>query len=287
MELKWDVGSHIGWEKNLTRTFASAVNSGMYSFQFFMGSPKSFTRAHITDEDLASSVALNTRFPSNVFSHAPYLYNLCGSKGTLAWEGDAQQDVKTRKMLSSLTYELGILSNFTEKKNGVVVHPGNYADRKVGLKKIAQTINLIDFPANSKLLLENSAGQGTSLATTIEEIRLILSNVNSSKSDNVGICLDTAHIFGYGEYDIRRDDEICRMFSTLDSLVGRDKLVLVHLNDSEVDFGTKKDRHELIGDGKIWEDDQTSLLYLLNECERTSVPLVLETTPDDINKFLK
>ena len=80
----------------------------------------------------------------HVFSHFPFIANLAGSVKQLAWEGDSNQDYKTTVILRSLEYELGIISKFKTGRNGVVIHPGNFKDRKVGLAKIAETINKIN-----------------------------------------------------------------------------------------------------------------------------------------------
>ena len=90
-----------------------------------------------------------------MFSHAKYFYNLAGSKTSLAWNGDPNQDRKTQNIIQLLEIELGVLLNF--KRNGVIVHPGNYTDREARLKAISRSISKLDFPENSKLLLENSA----------------------------------------------------------------------------------------------------------------------------------
>ena len=280
-----EIGSHIQWKTNIYDTLHSAISMGMYSLQFFMGNPKGFTRASISDEDIKKSKLLNSEFPCNVFSHAPYLYNLCGSKNSLAWNGDADQDKKTKVVMNNLEYELKILSNFTEKTNGVIVHPGNYTDRQVGLLKIAETINMMTFAENSNLLLENAAGQGTSLCTTFKEIKTILDNIDEDRLKHVQVCLDTAHIYGYGEYNIEHLDEMIRMFQEFEDIIGIDKLKLIHLNDSSASFKSHKDRHELIGEGLIWSNNKDSLFYLLDYAKKHNIPLVLETTPTDIFKF--
>ena len=277
-----DVGSHMQWCGTLEKTLLNSINHGMYSIQFFLGSPQSFNRTRVTTEDINKTQQLNQRFPTNIFSHAPYLYNLCGSKSSLAWATDDTQSNKTRHILSELEYELGVLANFTEKRNGVIVHPGNYTDREIGLETISKSINKINFPKNSKLLLENSAGQGTSLATTFEEIRKIIDNVNENNKKHIGVCIDTAHIFGYGSYDLSKINEVERMFTEFNKIIGIKWLDLIHFNDSSVKLGSKKDRHELIGNGYIWGEDLSSCIYLLGRCCKLGIPMVLETCPSDI-----
>jgi len=280
-----EIGAHIQIKQDIYSTIQSAIEMGMYTFQFFMGSPKSFTRKQITDNDIKKSQQLISRFPMNIFSHAPYLFNLAGSKDCLAWNGDKTQDSKTMNVIKNVEYELSIISNFNNKYNGVIVHPGNNVDREKGLLAIAKSINKINFSENSHLLLENTAGQGTSLCTTFLEIKTIIDNIHPDKLKYIGVCVDTAHIFGFGEYDISKLSEMTRMFDEFEKVIGIDYLKLIHLNDSAAKLKTRKDRHQLIGDGYIWSENKDSLEYLLNFCKKHDIPIVLETEPHDVYKF--
>ena len=280
-----EIGAHIQIKQDIYSTIQSAIEMGMYTFQFFMGSPKSFTRKQITDNDIKKSQQLISRFPMNIFSHAPYLFNLAGSKDCLAWNGDKTQDSKTMNVIKNVEYELSVISNFNNKYNGVIVHPGNNVDREKGLLAIAKSINKINFSENSHLLLENTAGQGTSLCTTFLEIKTIIDNIHPDKLKYIGVCVDTAHIFGFGEYDISKLSEMTRMFDEFEKVIGIDYLKLIHLNDSAAKLKTRKDRHQLIGDGYIWSENKDSLEYLLNFCKKHDIPIVLETEPHDVYKF--
>ena len=282
--LPFKLGAHISWQKSFHQTLKYAINNGMECFQCFMGSPKSFKRSTIQTNDIFQTKKLLERYPCQIFTHAPYLYNLAGSKGSAAWNGDCTQDRKTQNVLYSLEYELECTANF---KGGVIVHPGNHMDRIKGLHAIAQSINKINFPENSSLLLENSAGQGTSLATTLDELEIIYNLINDEKKKNIGFCIDTAHIFGYGDYDLTQSTEVERLFKEFHEKFTLNKLKLIHLNDSLVKLGSKKDRHALIGTGYIWGKSTASLATLCALCTKFSVPLVLETDPSDMDKMLR
>jgi len=278
----WDVGAHTSFSNNILPTIQYAVSQGMYSCQFFMGNPKSFTRQKISFEDLTASKKLMQRFPMNVFTHFPYIANLNGSVKSLAWNGDSIQDRKTSHMLRELEYELSIVSNFVFGRSGVVIHPGCYPDIDVGLDTIAKTINKINFTENGKLLLENCAGEGRKLCKDFQEIGRVFEGIDSSKKNNVGVCVDTCHIFAAGIYDLRSCDEVDRMFVDFDRYIGLDKFNLLHLNDSKTIFGSKKDRHELLGEGYIWGESFSSLIYLLNRCKENGIPMILETHSTDM-----
>jgi deoxyribonuclease-4 len=270
------IGGHIEFSKLVYPTIEKATLNGMSSVQFFLGNPKSFTRQKLSNNDILSSRKIVDEYMLNVFSHYPYTSSLCGSVASLAWNGDKEQDIKTSKILKELENELNTISQLSPI-NGVVIHPGSYKITELGLEAISKSINQINFCKDSKLLLENSAGEGTKLCKNFEELSKVFQNIDSSKKDNVGVCVDTAHIWGSGIYDLRKKDEVDKMFYDFDKYIGLDKFNLLHLNDSEVKFNSKKDRHECIGDGYIWKDDNTSLEYLLKKCGEKQIPIILET----------
>jgi deoxyribonuclease IV len=279
---QWEIGAHVGFSKQITPTIIEAIKRGMYTTQFFMGNPKSKTRQRINGSDIDSAQCLLSKFPMNVFTHFPYIANLNGSVKSLAWSGDSDTDNKLMYTLKELEYELNIMSQFSENASGVVIHPGCYPDSKKGLKCIATSINKINFNDNAKLVLENCAGEGRKLCKNFSEIRQVIDQVNPNKRNNVGVCIDTAHIWGQGDYDLREVSEIDRMFSEFEQELGMDRFTLLHLNDSKVPLGSKKDRHECVCTGEIWGQDHTSLVYLLDKCEEHKIPVVLETTSLDI-----
>jgi len=276
--LKWNnIGIHLPFEKKVSMTIKLAIELGLYSVQFFMGNPKSYTRQRISEEDIRESNMLLNRFPTHIFSHFPYIANLNGSVSSLGWNGDLKVDKTLSLVLSELSYELSVLSQLSSITTGVVIHPGCYPDKQVGLETIAKSINKINFKGKSKLLLENCAGEGRKLCKNFSEFKVIYSLVESEKKDNIGFCIDTAHIWGQGDYDLRKIDEIKRMFNEFDLEIGLNKLCLIHLNDSEVPLGSKKDRHTVLGTGYIWREDMSSLVYLLNFCDERAIPIVIET----------
>jgi apurinic endonuclease APN1 len=254
----------------------------MYSCQFFLGNPQSFTRQKITQNDINNCKKLLKKFPTSVFSHFPYIANLNGSTKSLAWNGDNEVDDKLTALIKNLEYELSVLANFSEYKSGVVIHPGSYPKRDIGLDTIAKTINYINFSENSKLLLENCAGEGNKMCKDFTEIKRVIDGVVSEKKQNIGVCVDTAHIYGSGIYNLSKCDEIDRLFYDFQNIIGMEYFSLIHLNDSEVCLGSKKDRHACLCSGCIWSKDYSSLIYLLNKAQENNIPVVMETTPSDI-----
>lgn len=281
------IGSHLQFNKNINITLKAAISLNMQSVQFFMGGPQSFTRSQITDSDLKDSLEIVCNFNINVFTHFPYIANLAGSKTCLVWNGDSAQDSKTTALLKNLEYELNTISKLKTNSNtvGVVIHPGNYTKTDDGLLAIAKSINKMKLSDNAMLLLENTAGGGTSLCGTLDEIKVILDNVSEKK--NIGVCIDTCHLFAYGDYDISKIEEIDRFFDDFDKIIGLSYFKLLHLNDSKEKLKSRKDRHALIGTGNIWKDNNLdSLVHLMKKCQQYNICSVLETEPSDMEKML-
>lgn len=277
---EYQVGCHVPLESSVYKTVRNAVIDGMNTCQFFLGPRTSMIRRHVTEDDIKAVNILTDMYPIDIFTHAPYIYNLAGSAKSLAWNGDNTQDIKTLKMLKSLEYELNVMSQIGK---GVVIHPGSNPDRKAGLLTIAKSINKICFAERANLILENAAGEGTKLCTTIEEMKFIYDNIDEDKRKNVSFCLDTAHIHGYGEYDLTKVKEVNRLFSDFDKNLGLNKLSLIHLNDSKVSLGSKKDRHELLCQGQIWLNNNTALIDIFKKSKKYGVSMVIETITEDMN----
>jgi deoxyribonuclease-4 len=285
-----NLGSSIGLdnskEHKLTNTIKDGLLMGMYSIQICLGPMQSYNRSTIIKKDILTTQKLQERYGINIYSHTPYIHNLVGSSKIPAWSGNKDQDTKTLRSIKSLEYELGIISNFNKGKykSGIVIHPGNlyksHEDEKIlqkGIEKIAETINKIKFPEHSMLLLENSSGEKNKIAKDIDELKKIYELVKCKK--NVGICIDTCHAFGSGLYNFGKVSDIDNFLKEFDSKLGLDKLKLVHLNDSNEKFGSKKDRHQLIGQGYIWKNKLDVLSYFLDKT--SNIPCVLETSPSD------
>ena len=263
----WNVGAHISFSQKIYKTVENALDCGMYTVQFFMGSPQTCKRQKIEEEDIQKTMRIMRRYPMNIFSHFPYISNLAGKscKDGLAWNGNSSVDSYLKIIIKELEYELSILAKLN---GGVVIHPGSYPNRSDGLYSISKSINKINFEDNYLLLLENSAGEGNKLCKNFTEIKVVIDNLDVDILKYIGICVDTAHIWGQGDYDLSKIQEVDRMFNDFDKIIGLEYFKLLHLNDSEVELGAKKDRHACLGEGYIWKNSWQSLIYLLNKCQK-------------------
>lgn len=277
------IGSHISIGKDLSKTLKEKATVGMTAAQIFLGSPYSVQRKQVESIECPESLQL--------FSHLPYVYNLAGSvkNKTLAWQNDLETDDYLTTCLQSISYELGIMETCNCKCKGCVLHIGSIGATKdvkrkeQGLQAVATSINKLSFSPKqtSKLLLETMVGNGGVLGTSFEDLAYVMSQLEKDKKEHVGICIDTCHVFASGQYDLRKETEVDRMFTSFQSHFNIDTLGLIHLNDSKGSFGDQKDRHTCITTGEIWKEHQSSLLHLLRKCKFHSIPVVLETTEED------
>jgi deoxyribonuclease IV len=135
----------------------------------------------------------------------------------------------------------------------LVSHPGNFMDdRDAGIARNAEgmTAGLECVPGRTMLLMETTAGSGTAIGASFEELARLIELVPEPARARIGVCLDTAHVFAAG-YDLVHDYD--GVIARFDDTIGLARLRVMHLNDSKVPLGSRKDRHELIGEGAIGE----------------------------------
>lgn len=158
----------------------------------------------------------------------------------------------------------------------LVTHPGSHLGEGVdaGIERYAANLDRAIEQSRTKnavVLLETTAGQGTNLGSTFEELAAIIDA--SKHPDRLGVCYDTCHTFAAG-YDIRTPDTYAQTFDAFDRIIGLDRLKFFHLNDTKNDFASHKDRHEHIGQGQIGLD---GFRNLMRDSRFADTPMALET----------
>ena len=196
-----------------------------------------------------------------VNAHDSYLINLASPDKELRKKSIASFRAELRRC-----HALGL--------DALVSHPGNFMDdRASGVARNADAITeaLEKEKGSTRLLMELTAGQGTVIGSTFEEMALLLGKIPARQRKRVGVCLDTAHVFAAG-YDLVHDYD--GVWARFEAVIGIARLGALHLNDSKVPLGSRKDRHELIGVGMIGE---TPFRRIMTDPRLTSIPKILET----------
>jgi deoxyribonuclease IV len=199
----------------------------------------------------------------SIFGHANYLINLAATNGQFR-----------ANSIRSLSEEL-VRADQLELPF-LVLHPGAHlgAGEEAGLEKIVESIDCVlsGLPKiKTRIALETTAGQGSCLGNKFEHLAYIISRVR--EPNRLCVCLDTAHVFA-ADYDIGSDASVRKTFRELDCVVGLDRLVAIHLNDSKTPRGSRVDRHEHIGKGKI---GLPAFRFIMRDRRFRMIPKVLET----------
>jgi deoxyribonuclease-4 len=198
---------------------------------------------------------------SATMAHDSYLINLASPDAVLRARSIASFTAELRRCAAlDLDY--------------LVSHPGNYMDeREAGIARNADAISeaLAAAPGRTILCLETTAGSGTALGATFEELAGIIERIEPSLRARVGVCLDTCHVYSAG-YDLVQDYE--GVVQRFNDALGLERLRVMHLNDSKTPFDSRRDRHELIAEGSLGE---TPFRRIMTDERLHSVPKVIET----------
>jgi deoxyribonuclease IV len=259
-------GVHVGIGKGFRKTIDEALAAGCESIQIFAGNPRAFRR---TAYDAAAWNEFRRLRKENGIAptviHTSYLVNLVTAKTEL-------HDLSTALVAHDL--ELAAKAGIEY----VNTHLGSYGDqdRKAGFKRVCATLKALIARAapGPMLLLENSAGAGNACGGKLEELGAILKEVGSPR---VGVCLDTAHAWASG-YEISSPGGIDAFLREVKKHIGFRRVRAMHMNDTKVELGTKRDLHWHVGQGKIGNTGFRSLLaapglaHVAGICETPKTP---------------
>lgn len=260
-------GAHESVSKGLHFAFDRIIHVGGEALQIFTRNQRQWNPKELATEEAQNyAEAWKKHGKMPVASHASYLINLATGKNDLL-----QKSV--RAFIGELQRCQKLLIPY------VVIHPGSHGGDGVdsGIERFTRGLDEVIDQADSDtmVLIETTAGQGTSLGSTFEELAFI--RTNSRFPRRIGICLDTCHIFAAG-YDIRTAEQYTKTMADFDRLIGLEHLHFFHLNDSKKDLGSRVDRHEHIGHGCIGPD---GFRWLVNDERFTNHPMTLETPKGD------
>jgi len=240
-------GAHLPLGQGMVRAVERAHAIGLDTLQVFSDNPTAWRRRAEPPKELpAFRARLDELEMGPIAIHGAYLINLAGSDPTLVERSGAV-----------LAAELRVAPAF--RARFVNVHIGSHrgTDRATGTARVAGEVARVladvdDGPDAARLVLENSAGGGDGLGSSLEEIAGVVDALaeRGVPAARVGICLDTAHLWGAG-YAISDPAEVDRVVVEFDRLIGLDRLAMIHFNDSRAALGSNADRHEHVGAGSI------------------------------------
>jgi len=262
-----ELGAHVSAEGGVQNAPARAAEIGAAVLQLFTKQPSRWAEPTVGEDTAAGFAEARARHGIAVAgAHDSYLINLSSPERRLWRMSQRSFEAELRRCAA-----LGL--------DFLVTHPGNATDGdlEAGITRnaegITECLQAVDGP--TKVLLELTAGSGTSVGGTFENLRGIRDAIPADQRDRVGVCFDTCHAYSAG-YDLVEDYD--GVWDHFDEVLGIDLLGLVHMNDSKHPLGSHKDRHETIGEGTLGKDP---FRRLMRDARLARVPKVLETPKGD------
>ena len=261
------IGCHLSASGGYMHMGKEALSIGADTFQFFTRNPRGGKAKDINIEDVTSFLTLaygNNFVP--IMAHAPYTLNPCAADARVK---EFALEVMADDLLR-MEYTPNSYYNF---------HPGSHVGQGIeaGIELIADVLNKILRPEHTTLvLLETMSGKGSEVGGTFEQLRQIIDRVELK--EKMGVCLDTCHVHDAG-YDIVND--LDGVLGKFDRVLGLDRLRAIHLNDSKNIFGSRKDRHEKIGQGEL---GLSTIVNVINHPLLRHLPFFLET-PNELDGY--
>lgn len=266
------LGAHMSIAGGLEQAVIQGESIGCSAIQLFTKSNRQWKAKELSQKDIdlfKQTVQTSSIKKEHIVAHATYLINL----------GSTDTDIN-KKSIAAVIEEI-------ERCNALqipylVLHPGSSKTTDITqvLDTITQNLDTVfeSAPGNTMILLETMAGQGTSVCYQLEQLAYIYKK--SAFKHRLGVCLDTCHIFAAG-YDFRTQETYDAFWKTFDQIVGIDILKIMHINDSKKELGSRVDRHENIGNGKI---GLVGFELLFNDARFFAIPKILETPKNSLEE---
>lgn len=258
------LGAHVSTAGGFDKAIDRACTIGANAMQVFVKNNMQWFAAPIAEKEWrAFSDHPQRAALGMVFGHSGYMINLAATNPEFL---EKSRRALTEELIRCDQLDLPFL----------VLHPGAHmgAGVEAGLEKVVESLDAV-FAKSAKLkarvALETTAGQGSCLGAEFEHLAYILGHVR--EPERLCVCIDTAHLFAAG-YDLSTAEGTKATFAKFDRVVGKRNLVALHLNDSKTACGSRVDRHEHIGQGKIGIE---AFRWVMNARTLAKIPKVLET----------
>lgn len=272
-KVKPDQGSFIvGRHVNTTDGFSTvpwfSQSTGCTVAQIFLGGSKNFIRTRKSQADVDAFRAEAQSRNITVVVHASLLINLSRQQDNSIWTRSVDCLVADVQCCTDIG---GI---------GVVVHLGcavgqSIADAETNYIAGIRAV-LARTPGCVPVIIETSAHEGSEIAHNIIDLARLYHYFTTTEQARIKFCIDTCHVFAAG-YPLSADWEVDVFLDCWDALIGLDRIMCIHMNDSKCACGSRRDRHDDIGSGMIWKHNKSGLRRLCQEAYRRSIPLILET----------
>ncbi|HEV2471741.1 MAG TPA: deoxyribonuclease IV [Chthonomonadales bacterium] len=264
------IGAHMPTSGGIAKSLLAGKEIGCTAVQVFTCSPRQWSHAPLKDEDIASwrRAQEETEMAFTV-AHDSYLINLATpSDEILQKSRHAFRDELDRIEALGIPWLVTHMGARMESSEEEAI-----ARLVESLKVLLEATDALGY--KSGVALETTAGQGTCLGATFEELAAVLSGVGPHP--RLGVCLDTCHVFVAG-YDLRDEASYAELWRKFDTVIGREKLKLLHANDAKKPLASKVDRHEHIGSGEL---GMKPFRMLAQDPALAAVPLIVETPDSD------
>lgn len=264
------VGAHVSASGGVFNAVQNAQNIGAKAFALFTKNQRQWAAKPLDDETVEkfkNALSASGILPRHILPHDSYLINL----------GHPEDEAREKSMDAFLDEVQRCELLGLEKLN---FHPGSHLGKiseDECLERIADAINkTIAQTKGVKMVIENTAGQGSNLGWRFEHLAQIIDKVEDKS--RVGVCIDTCHMFSAG-YDIRTREAYDKSWSEFDKIVGFNYLMGMHINDSKAKYGSHVDRHHSLGKGEMGLD---AFRFIMNDERMDDIPLILETIDESI-----
>lgn len=258
------VGAHMSTAGGVSKAFGRGCDVGCATMQIFTKSPNQWAAKPLEQKEIDRfNQAREESGIEPIVAHDAYLINIASPDRAMRTRSiDALHDELERAETLRVPF--------------LVIHPGAHmkSGEEAGIERVAESLDLIHAKTpefTTRILLETTAGQGTCLGHRFEHLARIIEGLKSP--DRVGVCFDTCHAFAAG-YDISGKETYDAVFDEFDETIGLDRLEVIHLNDSKGKLGSRLDRHEHIGKGRIGLD---GFRMIMTDRRLARLPKILET----------